>query len=147
MNTFILNATIFSFIPFQIFYTKIQVFPFHHMLHETPRDIFPGHGDLGTDFLWGFACKKSLWVSRNAVKCRRSEWECSGHVQNVISLQQWVNKVFWLLPRGIDCVGNVCLSHLLSSLCFFPFSLSLFFLPHSLQGTIISTFPVFSTCK
>lgn len=74
-------------------------------------------------------------VSRNAVKCRRSEWECSGHVQNVISLQRWVNKVFWLLPRGIDCVGNVCLSYLLSSL---------FFLPHSLQGTILSTFPVFS---
>lgn len=95
--------------------------------YVTPRDIFPGHGDLGTDFLWGFLCKKSLWVSRNAVMCRRSEWERSGHVQTVISLQRWVNKVFWLLPWGIDCVGDVRLSHLLSSLYFFPLSLSLFF--------------------
>lgn len=34
------------------------VFPFRNILHGAPRDIFPGHGDLGMDFHWGSVCKK-----------------------------------------------------------------------------------------
>lgn len=103
------------------------VFLFHHILHQAPGDVFPSHGDLGT----GFCMQKkkeekiNLWVSRNAVKCRRSERERSGLVRTFISLQRGINKVFWLLPGGIDSVCDIRLSHLLSSLflSLLPFSL------------------------
>lgn len=115
--------------------------------YVTPRDIFPGHGDLGTDFLWGFLCKKSpvskqkcCYVQEVRVRALRA---CADrHLSATVSKQSVLTSAM----RNRLCRWRPPLSPSFFSLFLSLISFSLFplFFPHSLQGTIISTFPVFS---